>query len=182
MIERMATRLAILVALASCLLASCDTCGPTPAPPAEVPACTGPVTVSVSGGLTPTFTWEPDCMIGKLIVIQGGGGPEDEYWATETRGTNTYRRPIVYGIHPPGAVENQIPQPMTPGDPYTVWVFRWISSHPDSLDTGFRRIGAADFVPRADSSSAEVRQNAQAARSPSSAMTPRRVDTAPEVE
>ena len=133
MIERMATRLAILVALASCLLASCDTCGPTPAPPAEVPACTGPVTVSVSGGLTPTFTWEPDCMIGKLIVIQGGGGPEDEYWATETRGTNTYRRPIVYGIHPPGAVENQIPQPMTPGDPYTVWVFRWISSHPDSV-------------------------------------------------
>jgi len=143
MSKRMAASAAILAAVGASFLTSCETCTVEPAPP--VPACTGPVTVSVGPGTIPTFSWMPDCLIGKLIVIQGG--PEDEYWATETRGFNIYRSPIVYGVHPPGAVENQVAQPLTPGDTYTVQAFRWISSHPDSLDTGFRLVGEANFTP-----------------------------------
>lgn len=135
MIKRMAPGLAGLVALCSCLLGGCSTCGTCPPPDDSV-------TVTVSTGPPIVFSWTPDRPIGKLIVIQGG--PEDEYWASETLGVNTYRSPIEYGKHPPGAVENQIAQPLTPGETYTVVLFRWIG--PD-LDVDFRSVGSADFVP-----------------------------------
>ena len=75
------------------------------------------------------------------------GGPEEEYWATETLGTNTYRSPIVYGVHPPGAVENQLPQPLSHGDTITVAVYRWKCACPESLDTGFVLLGSKRFTP-----------------------------------
>lgn len=143
MSERIAARVAVAVVAGALFVAGC--CDIPTATDTGLPECTGPVTVTVDSGSTPVFRWTPDCLIGKLIVIQGG--PEQEYWATETRGLNIYASPIVYGVHPPGSVEVQVPQPLTPGDTITVQLFRWISAHPDSLDTGFRLVGEADFVP-----------------------------------
>jgi hypothetical protein len=145
MIEGRRGALAVLAVLGLPFLAGCSTCGTEPPPPSGIPECVDSVDVAVTTGPPPVFSWTPDCLIGKLIVIQGG--PEEEYWASETLGLNIYRSPIVYGVHPPGAVENQVAQPLTPGDTVTVVLFRWISSHPDSLDTGFRPVGSARFVP-----------------------------------
>ena len=143
--------LACLIALASCLLASCETCGTSTEPPPAIPECTGSVAVSVrvdtvGGRVIPVFSWIPDCLSGRLIVE---GGPGEEYWGTETPGINKYRSPIVYGVHPPGSVETQVPQPLTPGATYTVSVYRWPvpPPPPDSLDKGFILIGSKQFTP-----------------------------------
>ena len=143
---RAAAGLACLLALGACLLASCEECGTSVEPPPAVPECTGDVTVSVSGGVTPVFSWSPDCLAGRLIVE---GGPGEEYWGTESPGHNIYRSPIVYGVHPDGSVEHQVPQPLTPGVTYTVSVYRWPvpPPPPDSLDTNFILIGTRQFTP-----------------------------------
>jgi hypothetical protein len=66
----------------------------------EIPQ--GGLTISVSGGMAPTFSWNPDSAIGRLVVEQG----DKELWGTETEGTNTYHSPIRYGVHPPDALED----------------------------------------------------------------------------
>ncbi|HZM15122.1 MAG TPA: hypothetical protein VFE28_03895 [Candidatus Krumholzibacteria bacterium] len=130
-------------------LSSCDECATTgPPDPPPVLECNGPVTVTVSPGMTPTFSWTPDCTLGRLIVE---AGPGEEYWGTETLGTNLYRSPIVYGVHPPGSVEQQIPEPLTPGMVFRVSVFYWATADPNSLDAGGRLIGQAEFTPMVDS-------------------------------
>ena len=145
MSARLAAGFAGLVGVGTWLVVSCDYCGTVPEPVPPVSACRRPVTVSVSEGTVPVFSWTPDCLSGRLIVYQGG--PEQEYWGTETLGLNIYRSPIVYGVHPPGSVESQVPQPLTPGATYTVAVYYWPSSHPDSLDKGFVLIGKREFTP-----------------------------------
>src|SRR5512145_2129157 len=94
----------------------------------EVPQ--GGVTVSVSGGMAPTFSWTPDSAIGRLVVEQG----DKELWGTETEGTNTYRSPIRYGVHPPEALEDVPADPLVVGQTYKVSLFRWIRfAEPESL-------------------------------------------------
>jgi hypothetical protein len=107
----------------------------------EVPP--GGVTVSVSGGMAPTFSWTPDSAIGRLVVEQG----DKELWGTETEGTNTYRSPIRYGVHPPDALEDVPADPLVVGQTYKVSLFRWIRfAEPESLQF----MGAQEFAPSAE--------------------------------
>ena len=100
------------------------------------------VTIAVSGGMAPTFSWTPDSTIGRLVVEQG----DRELWGTETEGTNTYRSPIRYGVHPPEALEDVPADPLVAGETYTVSVYRWIRfAEPESLQF----LGAQEFVPSA---------------------------------
>ena len=133
------------LAVSTLSLSSCDECATT-GPPDQPPVleCNGPVTLTVSPGTTPTFSWTPDCLTGRLIVEDSLGG---EYWGTETLGTNIYRSPIVYGVHPPGSVEQQIPEPLTPGAEFRVSIYYWATADPNSLDAGGRLIGRTVFVP-----------------------------------
>jgi len=100
------------------------------------------LTVSVSTGMAPTFSWTPDSGIGRLIVEDG----DQEMWGTETQGTNTYHSPIRYGIYPPGTLEEQLEEmanPLVAGRTYKVSLFRWISFEPESLQF----VGAQEFIP-----------------------------------
>jgi hypothetical protein len=100
------------------------------------------VTITVSGGTTPTFSWAPDSAIGRLIVEEG----EEERWGTETDGANIYESPIRYGVHPPGASEDEPAFPLTAGHTYKVSLFRWLSVKPER----FQLMGVQEFTPSAD--------------------------------
>jgi len=109
------------------------------------------VTISVTGGTTPTFTWTPDSAIGKLIVEEG----EQELWGSETEGTNIYQSPIRYGVHPPGVLEEELEKlanPLIAGHTYKVSLFRWISFEPESLQV----VGAQEFTPTVDAAEEEA--------------------------
>ncbi|MCL4703507.1 carbohydrate binding family 9 domain-containing protein [bacterium] len=98
------------------------------------------VTISISSGMAPTFSWAPDIPIGRLVVEQG----EKELWGTETEGTDTYRSPIRYGVHPPDALEDVPADPLVAGETYTVSLFRWIRfAEPESLEF----VGSQEFSP-----------------------------------
>jgi hypothetical protein len=97
------------------------------------------VEISVSEGMTPSFSWTPDTEIGRMLVMQEGR----EFWGTETEGENIYQSPIRYGIHPSGAVEPEPAWPLTAGETYTVKLFRWISLEPEK----FQLVGEMEFTP-----------------------------------
>ncbi len=112
------------------------------APPPEpaVPECVAPLEITVTEGLAPTFSWEGDCAIGRLVVqVQD----EDERWSTETVGLDIYESPIEFGVHPEGATEPEDPIPLEPGITYTVNVFTWVSVVPESL----LLVGTTTFTP-----------------------------------
>jgi hypothetical protein len=108
-------------------------------PPSD---CTGPVTVFVAViDTVPIFSWRPDCTLGRLTVIQGPADAPDEYWGTETCGTNTYDSPIRYAISPVGTCPEEPARPLERGLRYTVQVWRFYSVQPESLQL----VGSADF-------------------------------------
>ena len=107
--------------------------------PVDSTVCLGPVELSVSAGATPTFSWTPDCKLGRLIVMDG----ILETWGTETLGENIYESPIVYDVPPPGAVEPEPAVPLVAGRTYTVSVYKWFSVSPESLVF----LGERDFTP-----------------------------------
>src|SRR5574341_114528 len=102
---------------------------------AQIPQ--GGIKVSVSGGMAPTFSWTPDSAIGRLVVEEG----DMELWSTETEGTNTYRSPIRYGVHPPDAIEPEPANPLVAGQTYKVSLFRWIDVQKDE----FQLVGTQEF-------------------------------------
>lgn len=106
----------------------------------EVPP--GGIKISVSAGLAPTFSWAPDSAIGRLVVEQS----ENELWGSETEGTNTYRSPIRYGVHPSDAIEPEPANPLVAGQTYKVSLFRWINVQNDE----FQLVGSQEFTPTAD--------------------------------
>ncbi len=106
------------------------------------------ITISVSSGLAPTFSWAPDSAIGRLVVEDG----EKEVWSSETEGTNTYRSPIRYGVHPSDAIEPEPANPLSTGQTYKVSLFRWFDVKIDS----FQLVGAQEFTPTADPEGEEM--------------------------
>jgi hypothetical protein len=99
------------------------------------------IKITVSTGATPTFSWTPDSTIGRLIVEED----DKELWSTETEGENLYRSPIRYGVHPPGAAEDESAFPLVAGHTYTIKLFRWISVKPER----FQLLGVQKFTPAA---------------------------------
>jgi hypothetical protein len=87
--------------------------------------CNGPVTIVVSGGTTPVFSWSPGCGVNRLLVERvdpapGTTGPE--WSANSTFGL--FGPPITYGTLPDGAYQDVSPRSLTAGTTYRVIVFR----------------------------------------------------------
>jgi hypothetical protein len=111
----------------------------TDPPPSD---CTGPVSVFVAMiDTVPVFSWKPDCTLGRITVQQGPADAPDEYWGSETCGTNTYDSPIHYAISPVGTCPEEPARPLERGLTYTVQVWRFYSTQPESLQL----LGSADF-------------------------------------
>ena len=120
--------------LLAALACSSDSAGPS-----DQPVCAGNVTVSVSSGTTPTFSWTPACKLFFVLVEDGGG----DQWGAISDGTNVIATPVEYGVVPPGATELQAPAVLNPGTPYTITVYRWVGPGPQDETL----IGQKVFTP-----------------------------------
>jgi hypothetical protein len=86
-------------------------------PTAPLPVCEPPVTVQVSAGRTPTFTWTPACRLGLVQVEVGGIREQDRVVVWDIDDTaNLISPPLTYGHVPRGAHEVLAPQPLERGD------------------------------------------------------------------
>ena len=104
----------LLLVLVTACGASSDVTGPETIGP-----CTGNVTVSVSSGTTPTFTWTPACRVIGLLVELGAS----DQWFLEATGDGIAPG-VQYGIVPPGATADGPATPLVSGTTYEVILFR----------------------------------------------------------
>jgi hypothetical protein len=109
--------------------------------PDELPECSGPVTLEVTPGTPPAFSWTPGCRLFFLVVEPEASGTD--LWAILTRGENALAPPVTYGDPPPGAETLVPPVPLTPGTAYRVAVARWTGPGGDDGES----IGAESFEP-----------------------------------
>jgi hypothetical protein len=100
-------------------IATATGCGSDATGPEAGGACTGNVTVSVSAGTTPTFTWTPACrVIGLLVELEAS-----DQWFLEGSGDGIAPG-VQYGIVPPGATASEPARPLVSGTTYEVILFR----------------------------------------------------------
>ncbi len=107
------------------------------------PSACSDVTVRVTAGIQPTFSWNPACRIEGLTVHLPGPGPM--IWSTVSyRLSNTIATPVSYGVFPDGAAQTaNILLPLVAGTRYQVTLFRFDDAPGGSL----RSIGTATFIP-----------------------------------
>ena len=109
-----------------------------PAGPDDLAPCTGDVTVSVSAGTTPTFSWSPACRAYGLIVEEGAS----DRWLLVATGSAGIAPGVRYGTVPAGASQRGEPAvPLVAGRAYDVTVFR------GTTDDNARPAGSRDFTP-----------------------------------
>jgi hypothetical protein len=109
----------------SCATAACSS-DPT-SPGDSVQECTGPVTVSVSSGTTPTFDWTPRCSLFLVLVEQGAS----DRWLVLSPGANGIPPPVQYGVLPPGASQEDVAIPLAAGQTYDIVLGRWTGPGPE---------------------------------------------------
>jgi hypothetical protein len=109
--------------------------------PDELPECAGPITLEVTPGTTPTFSWTPRCRLSFLVVELDESG--SDLWSILTRGENALAPPVTYGDPPAGAETLTPPVPLTSRTAYRVAIARWTG--PDGDDG--ENIGAETFEP-----------------------------------
>lgn len=110
--------------------------------PGAIPACTGPVAMTVGSGSTPRISWSPACRVATLTV-----DPNSDFtvvWVLRTAGdTNGITPPIDYGASPNGVMTLFGPGPLQAGTPYRVRILR--ATGDSTLP--FAAVGASYFTP-----------------------------------
>ena len=105
-----------------------------------IPACTGPVTIQVSAGTSPSFSWTPAC---RLFLVNVELGATDQ-WSIISDSTNAIAPPVRYGVVPVAAEQGTSETtPLVPGQTYDVNLFYW--SGPGAQDGTV--IGSKEFTP-----------------------------------
>jgi len=130
-----ATRCALLCLLGSSVHCSDDT------GPEDLTECSGPVTLTVTTGTAPTFSWTPRCRLFFVIVEPAESGAD--LWSIITRGQNALAPPVTYGEVPTSAEETNPPVALQAGSAYKVAVARWTGPGDDDGET----IGVQPFAP-----------------------------------
>lgn len=108
------TRSSLVGALVLSLVGCSDTASPNRDP------CTGDVTISVSSGTTPTFTWSPACGVLAVLVEEDAS----DIWIISATGNGTIGSGVKYGTVPSGAEEGTAPVALLAGHTYEVILFR----------------------------------------------------------
>jgi len=106
-------------------------------------ACSN-VTVRVTAGIQPSFSWTPACRIEGLTVHLPGTGAV--IWGTVSHNqANNIESPVVrYGVFPDSAAQTaNILLPLVAGTTYQVALFRVDDGSGGSL----QRVGVTTFVP-----------------------------------
>ena len=105
----------------------------------ELPECDSSVTIDVTPGTSPIFTWTPECRLFS-IGVELTNTDEDQWVIVSDTGGNTIGPGVEYGQVPEGASEAAEARVLMQGESYTVVVIRVIGQ--DQILTGF-----AEFVP-----------------------------------
>jgi hypothetical protein len=100
--------------------------------PGQVDACSAGTELTVSPGLTPVFSWSPDCVALTLYVMTSEGpqgpGSNNIVWAIQVppdnggEVANRIRSGVVYGQTPQTAAELVTAVPLKSGVAYTVFL------------------------------------------------------------
>ena len=118
-------------------IAACSSDPTSPGGPLE--DCTGPVSIEVSPGTSPTFDWSPACRLFFLNVELGA----DDLWLVISDSTNAIAPPVRYGVLPAGARQRNPATPLESGQTYDVNLARWTG--PGAEDGAL--IGSQVFTP-----------------------------------
>ena len=88
--------------------------------------CTSPITVSVTRGSSPTFSWPAECAINALFVAPGGfinGIPPQPVWNVIGSVGAPFGSVVRYGVTPANAVVLISPVQLEAGKEYDVSIF-----------------------------------------------------------
>jgi len=107
--------------------------------------CTGDVSLTVTAGKVPTFSWIPSCGADKFIVYGNPHETEvgtvwDVAWSIGYSGETAIFPSLVYGIVPPGADEIVDAQPLVRGTRYQAKVITLPG------DYTFKENGVIEFI------------------------------------
>jgi hypothetical protein len=128
----------LMVALSCGMVLACSSDATDPG--ATTPICSGPVTIAVSPGASPSFTWTPAC---RLFFVNVELGATDQ-WSVISDSTNAIAPPVQYGVVPAGAQQSSSEvAPLQAGQSYDVNLFYWTG--PGAQDGTFS--GSQDFTP-----------------------------------
>ncbi len=97
--------------------------------PRSLPECTGNVSIQVSAGIQPTFSWTPACRLFVLGVESASSGSDQ--WVIISAGANRITPGVRYGTVPAGAAQLEAPAPLARGQSYDVFLGRYTGPDPD---------------------------------------------------
>jgi len=104
------------------------------------------VSVHVSPGTSPRFTWSPACGMSSLqVVAESTGIGSWIVYSGSQAATNPLPSGVRFGQLPPAGIAPGGVQPLLPGVHYLVTVYRWVGP-PGGPGSIFAR-GSATFVP-----------------------------------
>jgi hypothetical protein len=104
------------------------------APPRE---CLGPLSLTVSSGTPPQFTWTAACAVARVVVFEPPSLDQTSLVWDVRSAPSRILSPVRYGVRPSGAAEEHAPEALRSGDTYQVRVY----SDAEIV------IGSASFVP-----------------------------------
>ena len=133
---KMRTLTTLTTALACVILLACSD---DPSGIESLPECNGGVTVTVSAGIEPTFSWTPACRLFGVLVEEGG----PDVWLILSLGSNSITPPVRYGVVPQGATEREDPVPLVAGVTYDVTLARFTGPGDDDGEL----IANQEFTP-----------------------------------
>lgn len=120
-------------------------CSETSAPPVQACADDQDVTVAVSSGTGPTFTWVRACGMSSIMVFPAAGPPA--VWVVyggAAAASNPLRSGLRYGQAPLGTFEATPAAALQVDTDYEVLVYRWVG---DAAGGGPFQRGSATFRP-----------------------------------
>ena len=129
--------------LRSAVFAALIGCDDEPTAPRALPACSTPVTPTVSAGLTPTFDWSPACRVSLLRVREADtDAPVWSVFADPPDGRGIAPA-VTYGSAPAGAFQpNREPAPALATGTSYVLILTVIA-----LPVGEFEVGRREFTP-----------------------------------
>lgn len=89
-------------------------------PPRE---CTGPISVTVSSGTPPQFTWTAACAVARVVVLEPPSLDLTPIAWDVRSAPSRILSPVRYGVRPTGATEEQPPEELRAGETYQVRVY-----------------------------------------------------------
>ena len=105
------------------LLDGCGSDDDPVGPPNDLSPCTGPVSVTISSGSTPTFSWTPACTI-QFLIVEENASDRWDLTALDGRGIAPGVR---YGVVPAGARQSDPPIPLAAGKMHEVALYKGLS-------------------------------------------------------